>query len=228
MVDDLIINNRVDKGFKGMAGMTDSIAKYAGDYGTPEQRIGGFNNTYPWESCITICKQWAWKPDDQLKSVQECIHTLIKTIGGDGNLLLNVGPMPDGRIEERQVEVLREIGAWVKTNEAGIYGSRGGPYMPTEELACTYNGKNLYLFVMGDSREIVVPALEGVKIRKARLIGDAHRDASRDASRDAWVKIVEEEGNWVFVLPDELPSDVANVIEVRTNSYLAEIEPVEL
>ena len=226
--DDLIINNRVDKGFKGMAGMTDSIAKYAGDYGTPEQRIGGFNNTYPWESCITICKQWAWKPDDQLKSVQECIHTLIKTIGGDGNLLLNVGPMPDGRIEERQVEVLREIGAWVKTNEAGIYGSRGGPYMPTEELACTYNGKNLYLFVMGDSREIVVPALEGVKIRKARLIGDAHRDASRDASRDAWVKIVEEEGNWVFVLPDELPSDVANVIEVRTNSYLAEIEPVEL
>ena len=47
---------------------------------------------------MTICRQWAWKPDDELKSLPECLHTLIRTVGGDGNLLLNVGPMPDGRI----------------------------------------------------------------------------------------------------------------------------------
>ena len=46
---------------------------------------------------MTICRQWAWKPDDRLKSLQQCLQTLVRCAGGDGNLLLNVGPMPDGR-----------------------------------------------------------------------------------------------------------------------------------
>ncbi|MCD6347139.1 MAG: alpha-L-fucosidase [Bacteroidales bacterium] len=219
MNDNLLINNRVDKGFKGMAGMTDSIAKYAGDFGTPEQRIGGFSD-YPWESCITICHQWAWKPNDKLKSADECIRTLAKTIGGNGNLLLNVGPMPDGRIEPRQVEVLKEIGSWVRANEDGIYGTRGGPYMPSDNLACTYKGKSFYLFVMSDDREVEVPLLEGVRVRKTELLGDASRDA------DVGFKV--EWGKWVFSLPADLAAGVVYVIEVKTNTYLAGVEAVEL
>ena len=84
------------------------------DFDTPEQRIGKFQNDRPWESCITICNQWAWKPDDEMKSLQECLETLIRCAGGDGNLLFNVGPMPDGRIEPRQVERLEEMGDWLK------------------------------------------------------------------------------------------------------------------
>ena len=45
---------------------------------------------------MTICRQWAWKPNDQLKSLQECVQTLIQTVGDDGNLLLNVG-LPKAR-----------------------------------------------------------------------------------------------------------------------------------
>ncbi len=61
MNDTLLINNRVDKGREGLKGMTDSHNS-AGDFGTPEQEIGVFDNQRPWESCITIGTQWSWKP----------------------------------------------------------------------------------------------------------------------------------------------------------------------
>ena len=76
---------------------------------TPEQQIGSFQIYRPWETCMTICQQWAWKPDDKLKSTAQCIRTLIRTAGGDGNLLFNVGPMPDGQIESRQVDRLKDM-----------------------------------------------------------------------------------------------------------------------
>lgn len=50
-------------------GMTISD-KYAGDFGTPEQEVGNYNTSTPWESCITIGQQWAWRPNDKLKSTQ--------------------------------------------------------------------------------------------------------------------------------------------------------------
>jgi hypothetical protein len=79
---DIVINNRTGA---------------PGDFDTPEQQIGGFNRERPWETCMTICRQWAWKPDDTMKSLEQCLRTLMYTAGGDGNLLFNVGPMPDGR-----------------------------------------------------------------------------------------------------------------------------------
>lgn len=97
---------------------------------------------------MTICRQWAWKPNDKLKSLQECVRTLIYTAGGDGNLLLNVGPMPDGRIEPRQAERLREMGKWLGKYGEGIYGTRGGPFMPGKWGASTCKDHRIYLFVM--------------------------------------------------------------------------------
>ena len=75
---------------------------------------------------MTLGTQWSWKPGDQIKSVSECMRILARCAGGDGNLLLNVGPMPTGEIEPRQVEVLRGIGNWLEQNGESIYGTRGG------------------------------------------------------------------------------------------------------
>jgi alpha-L-fucosidase len=142
--DSVIVNNRVAKARKGMEGVSAS-GEFAGDYDTPEQRIGSFQQNPPWESCITICQQWSWKPEDKLKSLQECLRTLATCAGGDGNLLLNVGPMPDGRIEPRQVKRLKEIGAWLKQSGSGIYGTRGGPYQPGAWGASTWKENKIYL-----------------------------------------------------------------------------------
>jgi len=114
---DLIINNRLGKEMTGVDNKAFDHTKMIGDYDTPEQRIGNLSLDFPWESCITICNQWAWKPNDKMKTLQECLYTLVKTASGNGNLLFNVGPMMDGRIEQRQVEQLKLMGDWLK-----IYG----------------------------------------------------------------------------------------------------------
>ncbi|MFH1715780.1 MAG: alpha-L-fucosidase, partial [Planctomycetota bacterium] len=118
------------------------------DHDTPEQRIGRFQYDRPWETCMTICRQWAWKPDDQMKSLEECIQTLVKVVGGDGNLLFNVGPMPDGRIQPRQVERLSEMGDWLNKYGQSIYAVRGGPFNPGAWGASTHKGNTIYVHVL--------------------------------------------------------------------------------
>ena len=118
------------------------------DHDTPEQTIGGFQRDRPWETCMTICQQWAWKPNDQMKSLKECLQTLVRVAGGDGNLLFNVGPMPDGRIEPRQVERLREMGQWLGKYGQSIYGTRGGPFKTTASLASTYRDNMIYVHIL--------------------------------------------------------------------------------
>jgi len=215
--DDILINNRVDKGFKGMAGMTDSIAKYAGDYGTPEQQIGGFNRDYPWESCITVGDQWAWKNVEKLKSVKVVVETLIKTVGGDGNLLLNVGPMPDGRIEPQQVDLLRGVGEWLKVNGEGVYGTRGGPFLPTDRMASTCKEQFIYLHVMDPSlKEIVLPMPQGVKATRVSILG------GKTVSYD------NRERQLVIRVPQNLPDSPAYVLKIRINRKAVELEPMEI
>ncbi|MEN9974375.1 MAG: hypothetical protein RLZZ282_381 [Verrucomicrobiota bacterium] len=144
-----------------------------GDYDTPEQQIGGFQIDRPWETCMTICNQWAWKPNDTMKSLEECLHTLIRTNGGDGNLLFNVGPQPDGEIEARQTERLKEMGAWLTSHGESLYGTRGGPWKPTANLVSTRKGNTIYLHVLGHQEgPLKIKALP-VAIQSAKLLHGA-------------------------------------------------------
>jgi alpha-L-fucosidase len=175
---DIIVNNRVGKGREDMAGTTKEPAVNPGDYDTPEQQIGRFNTTRPWESCITICQQWAWKPDDKLKSLEECVHTLVTCAGGDGNLLLNVGPMPTGEIEPRQVARLKEIGAWLAKFGTTIYETRGGPFPPGPWGVSTCRGNQVFLHVLKwPDGALRLPALSRKVLASTLLVG-GHAEAT--------------------------------------------------
>lgn len=168
--ENILINNRVDKGRKGMEGITIS-KEFAGDFATPEQRVGTYDIENPWESCITICKQWAWKPNDEMKSLEECLFTLIKTVGGGGNLLFNVGPMPNGKIEPRQVERLKEMGSWLKQYGEAIYETKGGPYKPNDWIASTRKGNTIYLHLLKfDKNEVNIPFPADTKINSCKIL----------------------------------------------------------
>ncbi|HUA68587.1 MAG TPA: alpha-L-fucosidase [Candidatus Saccharimonadales bacterium] len=130
-----------------------------GDFNTPEQRIGRYDDKSPWETCMTLGTQWSWKPDDDLKSASDVIRILANCAGGDGNLLLDVGPMPDGRIEPRQVAVLKQVGDWLKQNGESIYGTRGGPWKPGKGLASTRQGNVIYVHILNQSDTIELPAI---------------------------------------------------------------------
>jgi len=145
-----------------------------GDHDTPEQRIGRSQNDRPWETCMTICRQWAWKPNDQMKSLKQCIDTLVRVVGGDGNLLFNVGPMPDGLIEPRQVTRLKEMGNWLRKYGRSIYATRGGPFKPGSWGASTHKGNTVYIHVLNwDEDTLSLPPIPKKIITSSVMTGGA-------------------------------------------------------
>ena len=158
------------------------------DHDTPEQTIGRFQRGRPWESCITICQQWAYKPNDTMKSLDECLSTLVRCAGGDGNLLFNVGPMPTGEIEPRQQARLREMGAWLKEHGDTIYGTRGGPWRPGKWGAVTSRGNTAFVHCLSKSTETIeLPAIAR-KVTGHRMLTGGTAEVMQDGK--GAVKIV--------------------------------------
>ena len=215
--DDILINNRVDKGREGM-GDNSRSATFAGDFATPEQEVGAFDNTYAWETCMTIGKQWAWKPNDKLKSTKECIHTLLQTIGGDGNLLFNVGPMPDGRIEDRQQVILKEMGQWLSINGEAVYGTRGGPYLPNAKMVSTHKENKIYLHLLGKpGKKLVLPLNAGIAVKSVSFLQDGSP-----------LQFTRKNDSITINLPKKLPDEVATVIELTLAKPASEIDLIKL
>ena len=155
-----------------------------GDYDTPEQEVGAFQMNRPWESCMTISahNHWAWGgPKDGVKSRADCIQMLVRCAGGDGNMLLNIGPEPTGAIEDCQLERLKDIGAWMAKCGESIYGTRGGPYKPTKHLACTRKGDTVYLHILAWPQEVLtLPPLPAKIVQTSVLTGGTAKVSQTD------------------------------------------------
>ena len=125
---DLIINNRVGKGRKGMEGISKSD-EYAGDFGTPEQQIPATGLPgVDWETCMTMNDTWGFKAyDDNWKSSEDLIRKLVDIASKGGNFLLNVGPTPEGLIPAPSIERLEAMGHWMAVNRESIYGTTASP-----------------------------------------------------------------------------------------------------
>lgn len=94
------------------------------NYQTPEQRIPSTQLDHPWESCMTLGGAWGYVPGDKFKSAAEVIHTLTEVVAKGGNLLLGVGPKPDGTLPDDAVTRMMEIGKWLDKNGAALYDTR--------------------------------------------------------------------------------------------------------
>jgi alpha-L-fucosidase len=119
---------------------------------TPEQFVPGEPIEGPWESCLTMGTQWQYKPtNEEYKSGTKLIELLIETRAKGGNLLLNIGPKPDGELPIEQEARLREIALWMFVNGEAIYGVR--PWITTNEGNIWFTRKKgentVYAFVTG-------------------------------------------------------------------------------
>ncbi|MDQ8187084.1 alpha-L-fucosidase [Pelagicoccus sp. SDUM812002] len=158
----LIVNNRIDKGRQGYAGF-DKEGNFAGDYGTPEQEIPATGvDGLDWESCMTMNDTWGWKAyDTNWKTSDDLIRNLVEIVSKGGNFLLNVGPTPEGVIPAASIERLQNMGTWMETNAASIYGARASPFPQPDWGRYTQTDDALYahLFTLPEGNEIVIPTL---------------------------------------------------------------------
>ena len=119
------------------------------DFATSADDIGNL----PLEVCETINGSWGFNLKDRKhKSEKELIQYLVKAAGYGSNLLLNVGPMPNGKIQEEHIESLKKIGKWVKQNGQTIYNTKRGPISPSDEIASTQNGNIVYIHLLDNNK----------------------------------------------------------------------------
>jgi alpha-L-fucosidase len=194
----IIINNRLD------VLHTDESHSYIGpngDYATPEGFVAGYG-AIPWETCTNLGHQWAWKFNDKPRPITEAATTLLRCVGGNGNLLLNVGPDSLGQIPAEFEKSLRDLGKWIKPIGRSIYGTKGGPYSPTQNMTCTYNGKSVYIHILKADRDTITLPPMPIKILNARVINSSP------------VKLYQTRKDLKLVLPAAQRTEIATTIEL--------------
>lgn len=110
--------------------IVNSRLKTYGDYSTPEQGVPVVRPDGSWEFCMTMNDNWGHFPSDtNYKPVSQIIRTFVEVIASGGNLLLNIGPKPDGTIGAPEMERLEALGEWVNKHESAVFGTKAGlPY----------------------------------------------------------------------------------------------------
>jgi alpha-L-fucosidase len=120
----------------------------------PGQNTAGFNTKYvstniPLESSDTLNGAWGFNiGDSNYKSPAELIQKLVRGAGNNSNLLLNIGPYPNGEIDPQFVSPLQAVGEWLSKYGESIYGTRGGPIDPADWGATTQKDNKVYVHVL--------------------------------------------------------------------------------
>lgn len=135
---------------------------------------------------------------------------LIEVVSKGGNLLLNIGPRPDGTIQPEFVSRLEAMGAWMKVNGESIYGTKASPFTSLPFFGrATQKGNTLYLHVFEWPRDgkLTVPALHN-RVLSARLLADPKMTLEVSRSGE----------DTVISLPAQAPDDTASVIALELDS----------
>lgn len=209
----IIINNRVDKGRRGMEGMSENEG-FRGDYGTPEQQIPARGLPgMDWEACMTMNGTWGFSAhDSNWKSTETLIRNLVDIASKGGNYLLNVGPTAEGEIPAPSVARLEQIARWMKTNAESIHGTTANPFPKTPWGRCTMktvDGKTtlyLHVFDWPEDGRLLLPGLINRPL-DARLLARPAEKLEYETTRDGHVLLVLEKA------PDPIDSVIAVEIE---------------
>lgn len=174
-----------------------NIVVTRGQMNTPEQELPDAVLPGPWEACFTMGTDWQYKPtNDPQKSGTEMINMLIETRAKGGNLLLNVGPKPDGEIQIEQEALLRELALWQFANNEAVTGVR--PWHIAKEGNVWFtrgaDTSTVYAFVQGgkdwkygERKDLVFHTLEGNAQTKVSILGYASQLVEYKENFDAGI-----------------------------------------
>lgn len=158
----------------------------------------------PLETCETMNGMWGYKITDQnYKSTKTLIHYLVKAAGRNANLLMNIGPQPDGCLPAVAVQRLKEMGEWMKTYGETIYGTRGGRVSPRDWGVTTEKDNKIFVHILNlKDRSLFLP------------ITDKNAKRAVDYVSRKAVKMQKCQGG-VLITLDSVPTDVDKVVEIQ-------------
>ena len=228
---DIIVNNRVDPNRGGLEGFAPEGVTM-GDFGTPEQQIPSTGLPgIDWESCMTMNDHWGYnKNDKNFKSTKDILQMLADIASKGGNYLLNVGPTSEGIFPAESVEILSEVGSWMKVNGESIYGTSSSLFNSLEWGRCTQKkiGENtrLYLHVFNWSQNgrLVIPGIYSQPLHSYLLSDEKKTHLTFERNEDALIVSIPtktpDENNSVVVL------DVAGKVDVNNPPTFESIEKI--
>lgn len=177
----------------------------------PGENIAGMSGqeiaSLPLETCQTMNGMWGYKIADQnYKDAKTLIHYLVRAAGKNANLLLNIGPQPDGRLPQTALARLAEIGEWMQTFGPTLYGTRGGEVPPRPWGAVTEKGDRRYVHILELSDRVLFVPLLHVKIKAAKEFTSGKPIKFRQSP----------EG--IYLTLDAVPQDIDYVVELVVES----------
>jgi alpha-L-fucosidase len=173
----------------------------------PGENTSGHNTTHvaemPLEMAQTMNGSWGFNlQDDQFKTTRELVRTLVAAAGRNSNLLLNTGPMPNGRLQPENIATYRDVGAWLEIYGESIFGTRGGPVPPADWGVTTQSDAAVYVHVMDyEDDELFVPVDD--TFRSAELLGEGRE-----------IEAAREPGGYRLSLPPAGPGDHVRVVRL--------------
>ena len=158
------------------------------EHDLPGQNTAGFNTKYvstelPLEMSDTLNNNWGFNiGDSNYKSAAEVERRLVRAAGSNANLLMNIGPYPNGEIDPQFAARLRAVGEWLAKYGGSIYGTRGGPIPPGDWGVTTQKGNKIYVHVLNwGSPLLALPPIAGKVSAAQSLIDGAKADFTQNA-----------------------------------------------
>ena len=183
----------------------DLPGKSTKSFATSENDIGNL----PLEVCETINGSWGFNLKDRKhKSKKELIQYLIKSAGYGSNLLLNVGPMPNGRIQKEHINSLKEIGVWIKNNGETIYKTKRGPIDPSDEIASTQKGNKVFIHILDSNKETFFIENFNLRIKNISYYKSTEK-----------VDFIKNESGLLLKVPNDKKNPIDTILELEIHNF---------
>ena len=199
-----------------LVGSNHHLSPFTGeDFQMFEKDLPGHNTTgfsadskvgnIPLETCETINNSWGFNlKDNKNKSRKDLIQYLVKAAGYNANFLLNVGPMPNGKVQPDHVTLLKQIGEWLARNGETIYETQGGPLTARDWGVTTQKGNRVFVHILDWQDESLLIPSWGQKVRSAKLFTDGSA-----------VRFTQNDYGIVVSIPKAKLDDVDTIIELE-------------
>ncbi len=202
----ILINNRLGAVVADNAIEAPGLSRELGDFGTPEHQIIPENRL--WESCqVSTWRLWGYTIGERWRPADVLLDFLVTSAGQGGNILLNVGPQPDGQLPPEFVAQMAAIGKWMDVHGEAIYGSEAGDVCEFITYGRqTRKGNNLYLIVrFWDGRPTMTLGGLATRVLRATLLTTGQELAFEQT----------EDHLYIEGLPHDPPTDLFPVIKLQ-------------